>query len=190
MTMIKKHLLRKIFKICKYECNFLIFKHKITQDGLAWQPQNLTTWTFVTLRTFELNILFVSNIFWVNLNRTYSFSRFFNPSIAIHLVTNVGRLNGVVSLVTVFEELSLSSRVLFGHVTIRTKESTSFTNRTYEATNVVVRSSASTLMLPPYFTWHRKQWVVSTSLDFSSCSSNACDIFIAWGGNLVPSSYI
>ena len=93
-------------------------------------------------------------------------------------IHRVGRLNGVVSLVTVIEELSNVTSP-FWSCDKSNPKSLSFTNRTSEAADVVVRYSAASHIIPPL-----------CFIDLSSCSSIALWLFYRLGGNWVPSCYV
>ena len=96
----------------------------------------------------------------------------------------IGRLNGVVSLVPVFEELFLTSRVLFGPVPKWIRKSTSFTNRTSKAADFVISflSSDAHGATPFYRT---SKWFPSIyCMDFSTCFSNVLWLFYGLGREL------
>ena len=96
-------------------------------------------------------------------------------------LTSDGRLNGVVSPVTRFEELSYTMSPFWSHYRM---------NRRW-ADMVVHSSAVSSYGLPPLFSWPEKNkcFTPFCCMDFSVFSLNACDSCRAWVGNLVPYLY-
>ena len=96
--------------------------------------------------------------------------------------TSIGRLNGVIYLVTVFEELSRHKSFL---VMWQGKpRNASFVNRTSEATDIVVRYSAAIHMVPSAFFLDLRSSMWFPPLcctDFSLCSSKALWLFYSLG---------